>query len=202
MKKRICLILCFILIIVLSGCGNGSDNTSSKVGNQSLSVKDVIDAAIAEAESTTAAENIAATDAAAAGAIPETSVSEPSDNKTLVVERNNNVDVDLTTLSSTMVYSEVYNMVTSPDNYLGKIIKMNGLFATYHDEAADTWYFACIIQDATACCSQGIEFVLAGDYTYPQDYPKEGEEISVIGVFDTYQEGSYTYCTLRNAKFV
>ena len=28
-------------------------------------------------------------------------------------------DVDLTVLSSTMVYSEVYNMMVSPDNYKG-----------------------------------------------------------------------------------
>ena len=26
-----------------------------------------------------------------------------------------------------------------------------------------------------------------------------GEEISVTGVFDTYQEGEFEYCTLRDA---
>ena len=59
---------------------------------------------------------------------------------------------------------------------------------------------ACIISDATACCSQGIEFVLTDEYTYPDDYLKEGEKICVIETFDTYQEGDYTYCTLRNAR--
>ena len=29
-------------------------------------------------------------------------------------------DVDLTLLSSTMVYSEVYNMMVDPDSYIGK----------------------------------------------------------------------------------
>ena len=61
---------------------------------------------------------------------------------------------------------------------------------------------ACIIQDATACCAQGIEFVLTEDYVYPDDYPEVDEEICVVGVFDTYQEGDYTYCTLRKAKLV
>ena len=37
---------------------------------------------------------------------------------------------------------------------------------------------------------------------YPDDYPNEGGDICVVGVFDTYQEGDYTYCTLRNAKIV
>ena len=32
----------------------------------------------------------------------------------------NAVDVDLTELSSTMVYSEVYAMMTEPENYIGK----------------------------------------------------------------------------------
>lgn len=112
------------------------------------------------------------------------------------------VDVDLTELSATMVYSEVFNMLASPDEYIGKTVKMSGAFARYHDEAADTDFFACIIADATACCSQGIEFVLTEDYVYPDDYPEEGKEICVVGVFDTYQEGEYSYCTLRKARLV
>ena len=61
---------------------------------------------------------------------------------------------------------------------------------------------SCIIQDATACCAQGIEFELADKRTYPDDYPEIDEEICVVGVFDTYKEGEYTYCTLRNAKLL
>lgn len=72
----------------------------------------------------------------------------------------------------------------------------------YHDDTTDNYYFTCIIQDATACCAQGIEFVLTDDYIYPDDYPKADEEICVSGVFDTYMEGDYTYCTLRNAKLL
>ena len=93
-------------------------------------------------------------------------------------------------------------MMVFPEQYIGKIVKMDGLFAYYHDEATGNYYFACIIQDATACCAQGIEFVLTEDYVYPDDYPEVDEEICVVGVFDTYQEGDYTYCTLRKAKLV
>lgn len=52
----------------------------------------------------------------------------------------------------------------------------------------------------TACCAQGMEFVLTDDYSYPNDYPREGDEITVTGVFDTYMEGDYMYCTLRDAN--
>ena len=58
-----------------------------------------------------------------------------------------------------------------------------------------------MIPDATACCSQGIEFLLDGNYTYPNDYPQIGTEITVEGVFDTYYEGAYRYCQLINASF-
>ena len=44
------------------------------------------------------------------------------------------VDVDLTTLSSTMVYSEVFNMMMEPIAYEGQTIKMDGNCAIYTDE--------------------------------------------------------------------
>ncbi len=111
-------------------------------------------------------------------------------------------DVDLTKLSSTMVYSEVYAMMSDPDAYMGQSVRMNGTFSVYHDETTDKYYFACVIADATACCSQGIEFVLSGDYRYPQDYPELGSEITVAGTFGTYYEGEYMYCQLSDAVFV
>ena len=123
-------------------------------------------------------------------------------NENRVIRFAEGIDVDLTTLSSTMVYSEVYNMMYEPDNYIGKTIKMDGLFASYHDESTGNHYFACIIQDATACCAQGMEFILTDDYSYPDDYPEEGGPITVVGVFDTYMEGDYMYCTLRDASIV
>ena len=106
-------------------------------------------------------------------------------------------DVDLTKLSSTMVYSEVYNMISTPDNYMGKSVKMKGTFN--YGTGDDRYYFACLIADATACCSQGIEFVLRDARIFPDEYPKVGEEIVVEGIFDTYYEGTHRYCQLINA---
>ncbi len=121
-------------------------------------------------------------------------------------ENNNSIDVDLTKLSSTMVYSEVYAMMTAPEDYIGKTVKMNGQFALYQATDAngqpvpDQIYFACVIADATACCQQGLEFVLAGDYKYPDDYPELGTDITVVGEFQTYMEGTQQYCHLINAE--
>lgn len=111
-------------------------------------------------------------------------------------------DVDLTQLSSTMVYSEVYNMMTAPDEYIGKTVKMNGQFATYQDPKSKKMYYAVIIADATACCTQGLEFILAGNHTYPDDYPKTGTEITVAGTFQTYDDNGNMYCHLTDAEML
>ena len=124
----------------------------------------------------------------------------PSANK--APSKPEKVDLDLTTMSSTMVYSEVFNMVTTPENYIGKTVKMRGTYMYYYDEKPDHYYFFCLISDAMACCSQGIEFALTKDYHYPEDYPKPDDEITVVGVFDSYEEEGNTYCILRNARLV
>ena len=105
-----------------------------------------------------------------------------------------NVDLDLTSLSSTMIYSEVYNIMSAPDDYIGKTIKMNGDFATDDNGI----YYFCIIRDATACCQQGIEFILDGAQ-YPGDYPEIGSDITVLGTFERYYEGDTPYYHLMNA---
>ena len=93
-------------------------------------------------------------------------------------------------------------MMTAPEDYIGKTVRMKGQFALYQATDAngqpvpDQIYFACVIADATACCQQGLEFVLAGDVRYPDDYPELGTDITVVGEFQTYMEGEYQYCHL------
>ena len=105
------------------------------------------------------------------------------------------VDVDLTTLSSTMVYAEVYNMLVNPDDYMGKTIKMRGAYyASYFDETKQYYHYV-VIEDSAACCAQGLEFKWNGNNTYPDDYPEDQTIIEVVGVFGRYSEldRSYTY---------
>lgn len=115
--------------------------------------------------------------------------------------------VDLTALSSTMVYAEVFAMMSSPEGYVGKTVKMQGIFSKGQLYAAGSLndggtVFACVIQDATACCAQGIPFELAGDHTYPQDYPELGDTITVVGTFEIHQQEGMQFCRLRDAELV
>ena len=110
------------------------------------------------------------------------------------------VDLDLTALSGTVVYSQVYDMTVQPEAYTGQKIKMKGSFSYYQDPDTLQEYFAAVIADATACCAQGIEFVWRGTHTFPQDYPPLDTEITVTGIFGTYEENGNAYMRLTDAE--
>ncbi len=95
-------------------------------------------------------------------------------------------DIDLTRLSATMVYAQVFNMIVEPEKFEGKTVKMRGQFMVYPMDKNENVY-AVVISDATACCQQGLEFKWQGEHAYPADYPPEGSEIEVTGTFKTGQ---------------
>lgn len=117
-----------------------------------------------------------------------------------VLSLTEGIDVDLTILSSTMVLSQVNDMMVYPENYKGKVVKMAGYFTYYHDDQTGKDYYACIIQDALACCSSGIEFIPLEEFDYPNAMPEEGDDVVVIGTFDTYLEDGFQFATLREAE--
>ena len=200
MKKPFILLLVLSVILSLAGCGSSA----------------APDEAAAPAASTKPAEEVPAAAQASApvltpsptpAPVPTPSPEPlpiPSETAGQKEKNPDGVDVDLTLLSSTMVYSEVYAMMVEPEEYFGKTVKMRGLFAT--QESDGVRYYACIVQDATACCAQGLEFALSENRVYPDDYPDPGSEITVIGTFDTYSEevdgNTYKYLVLKDARLV
>lgn len=140
-------------------------------------------------------------------ATPEAAVSTaaPATSETQAAKQTGSY-VDLTALSSTMVYAEVFNMTTFPEDYVGKTVKMRGQFSTgklYAQDGSDgSMVFACIIQDATSCCAQGIPFDLAGSFSYPEDYPELGDQITVIGTFEKCTQDGLEFYRLSRAEMV
>ena len=97
------------------------------------------------------------------------------------------VDVDLTTMSSTMVYSYVADMLANPEGYKGQLVRMDGDSNTTHGGT-----HSCIVYDALGCCTEGIEYVLPDEEAYPAD----GDSITVVGTFATYTKGEGKYFVL------
>lgn len=124
---------------------------------------------------------------------------EKSDN---TAPKYNGIDVDLSSMSGTIAYSQVYDMLYNPSRYEGKIVKMQGPFSVFYSDETKLFYPAVIIRDATACCAQGIEFVIYGNPDYPSGYPEANSEITVVGEFEIYYEGTNMFCHLINAVIV
>lgn len=194
--KKAAILLSLIMILSLAACGSSGDSKEFSVPLVSPSPTPTAEIQPSETSPMPTPKPKP----------EETALPDPVPAEAISIENGDSesIDVDLTQLSSTMVYSEVSAMMYEPEQYIGKTVKMRGLFGT--QEYNGEQLFACIVQDATACCAQGLEFELAGNHVYPKDYPKPGTEITVIGTFDSYKEevegNYYIYLVLRNARFV
>ena len=188
MKKTVLIILALLLLLSLAACGEKTEDAArqgSGLVSQSSTVNQILESAAAgeEAPAETAPAEAAPTEEAA----PAETVAPAA--------YEGEIDVDLTQLSATVVYSEVSNMMTEPERYVGKVVRMAGQAASTYYDVTDMTYHAIIIADATACCAQGIEYVLSGGQSYPDD----NAEAVVTGVFGTYDEFGRTYIYLEDA---
>ena len=184
MKKLFSLLICGV--VIFSACGGQSETAEKKLVSSSSGVEDILKSA---ENSSTELETFDIT----VQKIPDN----PSD---LIPKLDYDAELDLTSMNSTMVYSEVYNMMNTPDDYIGKSVKATGSFSVFTDIKTGKYYYSCVIADATACCQQGLEFVLAEERKYPDEFPTQGRQITVAGVFDTYEEDGNTYCCLNDAE--
>lgn len=110
------------------------------------------------------------------------------------------IDLDLTKMSATMIYSTMFDMLVMPEDYVEKNIKVSGWFETYTDPQTAELYYAVVVPDATACCQQGLEFVWLGEHSYPEDFPDTGADITVTGVYKLIENDGITYNYLEASK--
>ncbi len=193
--------VCIVLMLgLLNGCGD-NDRTKLVVTTES---------AIPEITTEEKTEMAEITEQITTEATTETAITteDTSENETAILtetgsQTETGVDYDLTTMSKSMVYATVYQLMIDPDSYRGKTFRIMGdYYATYY-EPTGKYYHYCVIQDATACCAQGLEFVWGdGSHVYPDEYPAENTSIVVQGVFETYKEDDNSpvqYCRLVDA---
>lgn len=192
MKKILACIICLTLAFGVTACGKASDKDSNgdtkiisdaknkQENSKSDTKKEVSKKEVNKKEVSDDAEK---------------SKSSKSKSKT----KGNKIDVDLNNLNANVVYSQVFLMMTEPDKFIGKRIRMSGQFNVYAAEEGNpsgvTEYYAIIIADAQACCQQGIEFVWPG-HTYPEGFPEVKSNASVTGIFEVYEENGKKYCRL------
>ena len=182
MKKQTVLLLTSITLLI-AGCAGGNH-----LNSRNNPIASLFEKYSSEEETETSKET-------------DTSINSGSGSISYPVYEN--IDVDLTTMNATMVYSEVYNMMNEPSTYIDKIVKVSGPFVPFESTDPDYCYPAIMIQDATACCANGLAFLLYGvprcSMAGGNGYPLYNEEATIIGKFKTYFEDSYMYVHLVDA---
>lgn len=187
MKKILACIICLTLAFGVTACGKASDKDSNG------DTKIISDAKNKQENSKSNTKKDVSKKEVAGDA--GKGKSSKSKSKT----KGNKIDVDLNNLNANVVYSQVFLMMTEPDKFIGKRIRMSGQFNVYAAQEGNpsgaTEYYAIIIADAQACCQQGIEFVWPG-HTYPEGFPEVKSNASVTGIFEVYEENGKKYCRL------
>ena len=185
-------------VVLISGCGKQTDN--GKGINNGKTLDKVIESQVKKEEQKkteeSTKEDIRKNDQ------QNTDTQTPESVQGSVNAPEASVDVDLSVMDSDMIYATVYQMMSDPEQYVGKTFRIEGKFYVTYDEMTKNQYYYCVIKDATECCAQGLEFVWGdGSHIYPDEYPTDGTEVIVDGTFELYMENDSRYCRLANADF-
>jgi len=111
-------------------------------------------------------------------------------------------EIDLTRMGPTMLFAAVYDMRANPARYEGKTVKMSGKFAIIQGTDAqgqpdpDKIFYNCVIPLAQS----SIEFDVADELFYPEDFPDLESPITVEGVYEPYQDKGRTYWRVGKSK--
>jgi len=99
-------------------------------------------------------------------------------NSPSVQEGQPRIDLDLTKMSASLIYSNVFNMMVDPDSFKGKTIKVDGNFRILNGPNGEIAW-TVIVPDATACCEQGLSFT----WGFGEDVPATDTPVTVTGIF-------------------
>lgn len=185
-------------VVLISGCGKRADN--GKGINSGKTVDKVIESQVKKEEQKKTEESTK--EDTQKNDQQNTDTQTPESVQGTVNAPEAAVDVDLSVMDSDMIYATVYQMMSDPEQYVGKTFRIEGKFYVTYDEMTKNQYYYCVIKDATECCAQGLEFVWGdGSHIYPDEYPNDGTEVIVDGTFELYMENDSRYCRLANADF-
>ena len=192
MKKILACIICLTLAFGVTACGKASDKDSNGDTKIISDAKNKQENSKSNTKKEVSKKEVNKKEVAGDAGKGKSS-------KTKSKTKGNKIDVDLNNLNANVVYSQVFLMMTEPDKFIGKRIRMSGQFNVYAAQEGNpsgvTEYYAIIIADAQACCQQGIEFVWPG-HTYPEGFPEVKSNASVTGIFEVYEENGKKYCRL------
>jgi hypothetical protein len=120
---------------------------------------------------------------------------------------------ELVEIREKLFIAQTNDVYQNPEDYMGKLIRLEGLFKSQSYEDASTSY-CFVLRYGPGCCgndgSAGVE--VAWDSAPAEDYPNIDDWVEAVGVLETYEEDGYPYLYLslvsltvkdeRGAEFV
>jgi len=186
MKKLcVCLIAC-LLVFTLCACGEKSQTAPSEPTAPPSDNVDQIQ------DTTDSGTTLSAPDNSSDVTTSSLAVTENLQAQEAAAEKlaDYDVDIDTTGLNNNMVTAQMTAITKDPASYLGKRIRVTGVYDKTYYEPTDKYYNYVLGYDDTGCCAAwGIEF-------YGDEVPAEIEtytSISMVGTISTYEEEGITY---------
>lgn len=110
------------------------------------------------------------------------------------------IQVDISRLSETMAYAQMFTIVTKPAEYVGQTTRVKGTYVPIQDPTREgLYYHFLVVADMQACCEIGVEFFLEG-HRYPDDYPPQYSTIEVEGKFEMCSVAGQEHICLKATK--
>jgi hypothetical protein len=104
------------------------------------------------------------------------------------------LDYDFSVLSKTVVYGLVYDVLVNAENYVGKFLKLRGVYMPYQEENGET-YHLLLVYDENACCEMAVE-LLPTKGSAPS-FPEANDTIEVSGLVDICNDNGTRFVALR-----
>ncbi|MDR3303565.1 MAG: hypothetical protein LBS86_04050 [Treponema sp.] len=180
MKK--CTVLCLALTALsLAGCG-GAKAASALTSGKGKPVSDI---------SVSGAAPVTVSDTASAVATPAVfNLDAGNNSRAFIASAKSTGTVEI---KEKMFIAQVNDVYLNPDDYVGKTIKLQGLFMTQDNGATQPPYHF-VIRYGPGCCGSdgnaGFEVLWENNNLA---YPNDEDWVEAVGTFGSYEEDGYPY---------
>jgi hypothetical protein len=195
MKKALAVILCVLLAFALCACGSSTDTTTTKNDGSTQALDTVNDTQNAGTTLSTPATNAESDTTLSSLAVRQ---DEGKESAAAAQLDQYDVDIDLKGLNNNMTTAQMQSIMQDVKPYLGKTIRVTGLYEKTHYDETNLDYNWVIGYDDTGCCAAwSVE--IAGD-ELPKDLAPD-TTISLVGTIGTYDELGVTYTVINIDHF-
>lgn len=197
MKKLLAIMLSLLLAFALCACGSNTDTTTSApTGDTSTEALDTVN----DTQNAGTTLSTPATNAESDTTLSSLAVRQDEGKESAAAAQLDqyDVDIDLKGLNNNMTTAQMQAIMQDVKPYLGKTIRVTGLYEKTHYDETNLDYNWVIGYDDTGCCAAwSVE--IAGD-ELPKDLAPD-TTISLVGTIGTYDELGVTYTVINIDHF-